>query len=118
MKYKIAIFFLFGVFMVETKVVRDQNKFTKAKLENGYDPGKCNQSNHARFIVVKDRENNDRLLICAEENDVYNWKTTDGSDPTGEFFNPAYDCLKILDKNPEAKDGFYWIKLSGIVPKK
>ena len=50
----------------------------KAKLENGYDPGKCNQSNHATFIVVKDRENNDRLLICAEENDVYNWKTTDG----------------------------------------
>ena len=41
-----------------------------------------------------------------------------GSDPTGEFFNPAYDCLKILDKNPEAKDGFYWVKLSGIVPKK
>jgi hypothetical protein len=27
---------------------------------------------------VKDRENNDRLLICAEENDIYNWKTTDG----------------------------------------
>jgi hypothetical protein len=28
MKYKIVIFLLFGVFMVETKVVRDQNKFT------------------------------------------------------------------------------------------
>ena len=41
-----------------------------------------------------------------------------GSDSTGEFFNPAYDCLEVLNKNSEAKDGFYWIKLSGNEPKK
>ena len=28
--------------------------------------------------MVKDRENNDKLLVCAQENNVYLWKTTDG----------------------------------------
>ena len=42
----------------------------------------------------------------------------EGSNPTGEFFNPAYDCSDALDKTFEAKDGFYWIKLSGNVSKK
>ena len=97
--------------------------------------------------MVKNRENNDKLLVCAEENKVYLWKATDGkpfhiafllykmtqftetnqdfaneslqgSNPTGEYFNPAYDCSDALNKISEAKDGFYWIKLSGNVPKK
>ncbi|CAB4032105.1 Hypothetical predicted protein, partial [Paramuricea clavata] len=37
--------------------------------------------------------------------------------PVGELFSPAYDCSKILDHNPEAKDGIYWIHLGGIYPK-
>ena len=95
--------------------------------------------------MVKNREDNDKLLVCAEENKVYLWKATDGkvsycipmqadkihklimifacnslqgSNSTGEFFNPAYDCSDALDKISEAKDGFYWIKLSGNIPKK
>jgi hypothetical protein len=28
--------------------------------------------------MVKDRQDNDKLLVCAEENKVYLWKTTDG----------------------------------------
>ena len=40
-----------------------------------------------------------------------------GKTPVGELFSPAYDCSKILDHNPEAKDGIYWIHLGGIYPK-
>jgi hypothetical protein len=28
--------------------------------------------------MAKDRQDNDKLLVCAEENKVYLWKTTDG----------------------------------------
>ena len=28
--------------------------------------------------MVKDRENDDKLLVCAEEKSVYVWKATDG----------------------------------------
>ena len=28
--------------------------------------------------MVKNREDNDKLLVCAEENKVYLWKATDG----------------------------------------
>ena len=34
-----------------------------------------------------------------------------GNTPIGELFNPGYDCSKILDSNPEAKDGMYFIHL-------
>ena len=34
-----------------------------------------------------------------------------GSSTIGENFNPAKDCSDIVDNLPEAKDGFYWIKL-------
>ena len=40
--------------------------------------GICNETNHGNLIMVKDRENNDKLLVCAEEKSVYLWKTTDG----------------------------------------
>ena len=92
--------------------------------------------------MVKDREDNDKLLVCAEENNVYLWEATDGkvyefqylcklrklttndsshfigSNPTGEFFNPAYDCSDVLNKISDAKDGLYWIILSRNVPKR
>ncbi|CAB4037073.1 Hypothetical predicted protein, partial [Paramuricea clavata] len=34
-------------------------------------------------------------------------------DPIGEIYSPGYDCSKILDSNPEAKDGLYYIDLGG-----
>ena len=40
-----------------------------------------------------------------------------GEDPVGEVFSPGYDCANILDLNPEAKDGLYWIHLGGYYPK-
>ncbi len=30
----------------------------------------------------------------------------------GELFNPGFDCSDILNHNPYAKDGFYWINLN------
>ena len=51
--------------------------FQKVSLE-GYNPGECNKENHGKLIIVKDRQDNDKLLVCAEENKVYLWKTTDG----------------------------------------
>ena len=44
----------------------------------GYDPGKCDQDSHGKLIMIKDRQNKDKLLVCAEENQGYIWKTTDG----------------------------------------
>ena len=41
-----------------------------------------------------------------------------GSSPPGEFFSPGYDCSSILDKDPKAKDGFYWITIGGKIPRK
>ena len=34
-----------------------------------------------------------------------------GTSPPGEFFNPGYDCSDILNRDPKAKDGVYWITL-------
>ena len=44
----------------------------------GYHPGICDKRNHGKLTMVKDREENDKLLVCAKENKVYIWKTTDG----------------------------------------
>ena len=34
-----------------------------------------------------------------------------GSETLGEIFDPAKDCSDIVDRVPDAKDGFYWIQL-------
>jgi hypothetical protein len=34
-----------------------------------------------------------------------------GSPTLGERFNPAKDCLDIVENVHAAKDGFYWIQL-------
>ena len=36
----------------------------------------------------------------------------------GEMFSPGYDCMSILDRYPNAKDGFYWITLNTKKPRK
>ena len=35
----------------------------------------------------------------------------------GEFFNPGYDCSNVLNKRPDAKDGFFWLTLGSSNPK-
>ncbi|XP_028391550.1 uncharacterized protein LOC114516313 isoform X2 [Dendronephthya gigantea] len=87
-------------------------------IQTGYDPGSCTKKERGLLTLIKDRSNNDKLLICKEENGVYAWKTTDGSSPSGEYFNPGYDCTDILNKNFESRDGFYWINLNRGAPKR
>ncbi|XP_028413259.1 uncharacterized protein LOC114536107 [Dendronephthya gigantea] len=87
-------------------------------IQTGYDPGSCSKKERGLLKLIKDRSNNDKLLICAEQNAVYGWKTTDGSNPSGEYFNPGYDCTDILNRNFEARDGFYWIDLNRAKPKR
>jgi hypothetical protein len=32
-----------------------------------------------------------------------------GSSTVGEYFDPAIDCSDVVDRVPDAADGFYWI---------
>lgn len=32
-----------------------------------------------------------------------------GSTTLGEYFDPAIDCSDVVDRVPDAADGFYWI---------
>lgn len=41
-----------------------------------------------------------------------------GSPTIGEEFDPAKDCSDIVDKLPDAKDGFYWIDVGKDKPQK
>ncbi|CAB4019839.1 Hypothetical predicted protein, partial [Paramuricea clavata] len=68
-------------------------------------------------MLVLDRENKEQILICIKNDGVYQWTTPGGDDSVGELFSPGFDCSKILDSNPEAKDGMYWIHLGGYYPK-
>ena len=47
-------------------------------VETGNDPGPCNKDNHGKLKLVKNREDDDRLLVCLQEKRVFNWKATDG----------------------------------------
>ena len=48
------------------------------KIIDGGDPGQCNKSNHAEEVLVRDRQNNDKILICSKNNGVYQWKAVYG----------------------------------------
>ena len=50
------------------------------EVGNGYDPGLCANSTRGKQKIVKNREDKDTLLICLQENEVYNWKRTDGKE--------------------------------------
>lgn len=52
--------------------------FQSVKILDGNDPGSCDESNHGAEVLIKDREDNERLLICADNNDGFVWKATDG----------------------------------------
>ena len=83
---------------------------------NDSDPGQCDKTNHGDQVLVLDRNNMEQVLTCSIDNGVYQWTTAGGNRPIGERFSPGFDCSKILDGNPEAKDGLYWIHLGGSDP--
>ena len=45
----------------------------------GSNPGICSQNNSNEVILVVDRENNRKLLICTNDNGKYAWRTLDGT---------------------------------------
>lgn len=45
---------------------------------NDIDPGQCDQSNHASQVLILDRENKEKILICTKNNGVYQWETLGG----------------------------------------
>ena len=47
-------------------------------MVKGYDPGSCNQQSHLKEVLVKDRNDDDKILICVRENNVYIWTSLDG----------------------------------------
>ncbi|XP_028405278.1 uncharacterized protein LOC114527785 [Dendronephthya gigantea] len=87
-------------------------------VRDSYDPGTCARSNRGELVLVKDREDKDAIVMCTEDKGIYSWKTTEGSKPLGEYFNPGYDCLEILSQNTKAKDGYYWVDFHRSVPHK
>ncbi|XP_046839722.1 uncharacterized protein LOC124433904 isoform X2 [Xenia sp. Carnegie-2017] len=91
---------------------------SKIKVIKGYNPGPCLKNKSGEITLVRDRQNKPKLLICSKVNGIFGWRTVDGSSSPGEFFNPVYDCSTILDKDPKAKDGFYWITLGEKKPKR
>ncbi|XP_028403464.1 uncharacterized protein LOC114526145 [Dendronephthya gigantea] len=105
--FSAALVFMLSLFNAKMLTVR-----------KNHDPGSCSESNHGELKLVKDRENRDTILVCTEFDEVFSWKTTDNSKPPGEYFNPGYDCLDILNKNPKSKDGFYWVNFNAGKPKK
>ena len=48
------------------------------KILDGNDPGQCDKSNHAQEVLVRDRQNNEKILICSKNHGGYQWKTVDG----------------------------------------
>ena len=78
--------------------------------ENEQKYSKCNIGQHLNHT---DRTGTVKLLICTEKiNGVPLWKFVDASPTLGEIFNPANDCPDVVDRLPEAEDGFYWIILA------
>jgi hypothetical protein len=52
--------------------------------------------------------------MCRQTN-IFSQK---GSKTLGEFINPARDCSDVLNHDPQANDGFYWINLKIFKAKK
>ncbi|XP_046839735.1 uncharacterized protein LOC124433918 isoform X2 [Xenia sp. Carnegie-2017] len=98
--------------------ISGKSQSTKIKVVKGNDPGPCSKKSSGKMTLVRDRQNKPKLLMCSKVNGIFGWRTIDGSSSPGEFFDPVYDCSTILDKDPKAKDGFYWITLGEKKPKK
>jgi hypothetical protein len=45
---------------------------------NSYDPGTCNSTSHGQEVLVKDRSDEEIIVICVKDKGFYQWKTLDG----------------------------------------
>lgn len=58
-------------------------KITLASLQgipalNSYDPGTCDDKKHGHEVLVKDRDDEEIILICVKNRGVYQWRPMDG----------------------------------------
>jgi hypothetical protein len=38
----------------------------------------CSKKNSGEVMLVRDRQNKNKLLICTNDNDIFGWRTLDG----------------------------------------
>ena len=44
---------------------------------NSYDPGPCNNENHGKEVLVKNTINEEEIVICVKDKNVFQWRSTD-----------------------------------------
>ncbi|XP_028411770.1 uncharacterized protein LOC114534514 [Dendronephthya gigantea] len=76
---------------------------------NPYDPGICTEEKRGKFVVVKDYNDDDKILGCVQHDGKYQWEMINGHS-YGNYFDPAKDCSGVVDNVPKAKSGVYWIQ--------
>jgi hypothetical protein len=59
--------------------------------------------------MIKNRENNDKLLVCAEENKVYLWKATDGKPFHITFL--LYKMTQFTETNQDFANELYKVPI-------
>ena len=45
---------------------------------NPNDPGNCTKQKRGKFVVVKDRSHNDKVLVCVARHGKYQWDVING----------------------------------------
>ena len=50
----------------------------KIKVLKGNNPGVCSKKNSGEVMLVRDRQDKHKLLICTNDNGVFGWRTLDG----------------------------------------
>ncbi|XP_028411772.1 uncharacterized protein LOC114534516 [Dendronephthya gigantea] len=76
---------------------------------NPYDPGICTADKRGKFVVVKDYNDDDKIVACVQHDGKYQWDMINGHS-YGNYFDPAKDCSGVVDNVPKAKSGPYWIQ--------
>ena len=47
-------------------------------MANSYDPGPCKNETHGKYVLVKNRADEEKVVICVKDKEVYQWKSMDG----------------------------------------
>ena len=47
-------------------------------MVDSYDPGLCDEKAHGQQVLVKDKTDEEIILICVKDKGVYHWRPTFG----------------------------------------
>lgn len=50
----------------------------KIKMVKGNDPGSCDKKNEGGVLLVRDRQQKQKLLLCTKDKGVFRWTMVDG----------------------------------------